>query len=122
MTLLELLVALTIMALSVTLIYRAVGGSARGVQTIERQTGAMQLAESLLDAFSMVDPGGTHASGEDGPYRWQVTSEAFAPATSLPETAPPLHHLRIVIESGSSRWELDTLRPQRPVQPGEVTR
>ncbi|WP_287170194.1 type II secretion system protein, partial [Pseudomonas sp.] len=57
MTLLELLVALTIMAISVALIYRAVGGSARGVAKLEQTQGVAMLAESLMDAFPMVDPG-----------------------------------------------------------------
>ena len=39
MTLLELLVALSIMAISLALIYRAVGGSARGVSKLEAEPG-----------------------------------------------------------------------------------
>ncbi|AOV03123.1 general secretion pathway protein GspI [Delftia tsuruhatensis] len=121
MTLLELLVALTIMAISVALIYRAVGGSARGVTQLERNQGAAMLAESLMDAFSMVDPGGTQASGQDGLYTWQVASAPFL-AGDLPETAVPLHALRITIALEGRNWVFETLRPQRPLQQGEVTR
>lgn len=121
MTLLELLVALTIMAISVALIYRAVGGSARGVTQLERNQGAAMLAESLMDAFSMVDPGGTRASGQDGFYTWQVASAPF-PVGDLPETAVPLHALRITIVSEGRSWVFETLRPQRPLQQGEVSR
>jgi len=118
MTLLELMVALVIMALSVTLIYRAVGGSARGIRSLERQQGAAQLADSLLDAFSVVDPGGIEAEGKDGDYHWQVTSTPFD-TPGLPENAVALHTLHIVIGRGGQRWQFDTLRPQRPLQPGE---
>jgi general secretion pathway protein I len=79
------------------------------------------LAESLMDAFSMVDPGGTQAAGQDGAYAWQVASAPF-PSGGLPETAVPLHALRITIVSEGRNWVFETLRPQRPVQPGEVTR
>lgn len=121
MTLLELLVALTIMAISVALIYRAVGGSARGVAKLEQTQGVAMLAESLMDAFPMVDPGGNQASGQDGAYAWQVISAPFS-AGDLPETAAPLHALRITILSEGRNWVFETLRPQRPLQPGEVTR
>lgn len=121
MTLLELLVALSIMAISLALIYRAVGGSARGVAKLEQNQGVALLADSLMDAFPMVDPGGTQASGQDGIYAWQVTSAPF-PVSDLPGTAVPLHALRITISAENRSWVFETLRPQRPLQPGEVTR
>ncbi|MBB1651282.1 type II secretion system protein [Delftia sp. UME58] len=121
MTLLELLVALSIMAISLALIYRAVGGSARGVAKLEQNQGVALLADSLMDAFPMVDPGGTQASGQDGIYAWQVASAPF-PASDLPETAVPLHALRITISAENRSWVFETLRPQRPLQPGEVAR
>lgn len=121
MTLLELLVALSIMAISLALIYRAVGGSARGVAKLEQNQGVALLADSLMDAFPMVDPGGTQASGQDGAYAWQVASAPF-PVGDLPETAVPLHALRITISAEGRSWVFDTLRPQRPLQQGEVTR
>ncbi|WP_180318131.1 prepilin-type N-terminal cleavage/methylation domain-containing protein [Delftia acidovorans] len=121
MTLLELLVALSIMAISLALIYRAVGGSARGVSKLEQNQGVALLADSLMDAFPMVDPGGTQASGQDGAYAWQVASAPF-PVADLPETAVPLHALRITISTEGRSWVFETLRPQRPLQQGEVAR
>lgn len=121
MTLLELLVALSIMAISLALIYRAVGGSARGVSKLEQNQGVALLADSLMDAFPMVDPGGTQASGQDGIYTWQVASAPFS-VSDLPETAVPLHALRITISAENRSWVFETLRPQRPLQQGEVTR
>lgn len=121
MTLLELLVALTIMAISVAMIYRAVGGSARGVAKLDQAQGAALLADSLMDAFPMVDAAGVQASGQDGLYAWQVLSAPF-PVSDLPERAVPLHALRITITTEGRSWLYETLRPQRPVQPGEVTR
>ncbi|MBN9324604.1 MAG: prepilin-type N-terminal cleavage/methylation domain-containing protein [Delftia acidovorans] len=95
MTLLELLVALSIMAISLALIYRAVGGSARGVSKLEQR--------------------------QDGVYAWQVASAPFS-VGGLPETAVPLHALRITISVENRSWVFETLRPQRPLQQGEVTR
>ena len=122
MTLLELLVALAIMAISVTLIYRAVAGSAKGVAQVELSQGAALLADSLLDAYGMVDPNGLQASGQDGPYAWQVSAAPYS-QTGLPENAVVLYLVRISIEWGGGRsWVLDTLRPRRPLQPGEAAR
>ncbi|MDR0224945.1 MAG: type II secretion system GspH family protein [Burkholderiaceae bacterium] len=121
MTLLELLVALTIMALSVALIYRAVGGSARGVAKLEQAQRVALLADSLMDAFPMVDPGGVQASGQDGAFGWQVVSAPFS-AGDLPANAVPLFALRITISAEGRNWVFETLRPQRPLQQGEVAR
>lgn len=122
MTLLELLVALAIMAISVTLIYRAVAGSAKGVAQVELSQGAALLADSLLDAYGMVDPMGLQASGQDGPYAWQVSAAPYAQA-GLPENAVALYLVRITIGWADGRsWVLDTLRPRRPLQPNETTR
>ena len=48
LTLLEMLVAMTIMALSITVIYRAIAGSARGVEQVGESAHAVQIIQSLL--------------------------------------------------------------------------
>lgn len=122
MTLLELLVALAIMAVSITMIYRAVAGSARGVAQVELGQGAATLADSLLDAYGMVDPGGLQVSGSDGPYTWQVSSAPYLQA-GLPENAVTLYLFRVSIEwAGGRGWVLNTLRPKRPLLPSESAR
>lgn len=44
------------------------------------------------------------------------------PVADLPETAVPLHALRITISTEGRSWVFETLRPQRPLQQGEVAR
>ena len=56
LTLLEMLVAMTIMALSITVIYRAIAGSARGVEQVGESAHAVQIIQSLLDAYPVIDP------------------------------------------------------------------
>lgn len=42
--------------------------------------------------------------------------------SAIYQRAVPLHTLRITITAEGRSWLYETLRPQRPLQPGEVTR
>ena len=120
--LLEMLVALSIMALSLSMVYRALGGSARGIGQVQAAQGAALLGHSLLDALGIVEPQGAAITGEDGIYTWRITSTPIAVPTN-PSSAPSLvlHRVQIVIGWGdSAQWILETLRPQRSTQPGPV--
>lgn len=120
MTLLELLVALTIMSLSIALLYRAIGGSAQGVARITDAQAAAQLAESLLDNYSVIEPSGVNEQSRDGRFSWRVQSQPYMEEQLSASSATRLHHLNIAIDMPSGRvWELSTLRLQRPFQPGE---
>ncbi|WP_289241481.1 type II secretion system protein [Delftia sp.] len=99
MTLLELLVALTIMAISVAMIYRAVGGSARGVAKLEQNSGRSPAGRFVDGCISHGRPAGVQTSwARTAPYAWQVASAPF-PVSDLPESAVPLHALRITISA-----------------------
>jgi general secretion pathway protein I len=81
-TLLEVLVAFVILALSLGAVYQAFGIGARNARVAEAYTVAALLAESRLTAAGIEAPlfAGT-AEGEFGRYRWrQVVTTAGDPA------------------------------------------
>ncbi|WP_312564021.1 MULTISPECIES: type II secretion system protein [Diaphorobacter] len=122
LTLLELLVAFAIMALSLGMLYRAMGGSMRSVGDVDRYQRAVVLAESLLAMRDAVPERGWNQTGESAGYQWRVVSAPFLTGVEGP-TVPPLHEIGIVVtwsDGGRARsFELSTLRPQRkPPEPG----
>lgn len=123
-SLLELLVAFAIMAMSLGLLYRVAGGSARHVSDVVQQQQAAWLAESLLASRSSVRADGWNEQGESAGFKWQVRSSLSASAVSAPE-AVPLHEIRLSVSwtTGSRPGQLDliTLLPERKPMPGEVT-
>lgn len=121
LTLLELLVAFAIMAMSLGLLYRVMGGSVRSAGDIERYQRAVVLAQSLLSLRDTVPEGGWQQSGESAGYLWQIQSVPYATGLSGPNI-PALHEVSISITWSEDRrprsFDLTTLRPERkpPVQ------
>ena len=122
-SLLELLVAFSIMALSLGLLYRVAGGSARNVSDVVQIQQAGWLAETILASRSSVLEGGWNEDGESAGFIWQVRSSPFDSGINILQ-AIPLHSVRIAVSwTGGSRpgqLELVTLLPQRKPKPGEV--
>jgi len=124
-SLLELLVAFAIMAMSLGLLYRVAGGSARHVSDVTQSQQAAWLAESLLASHNSVRAEGWNEEGESAGFKWQVRSSPFKSAINGPQVVP-LHEIRLAIywSTGSrpGQIELVTLLPQRKPLPGEVIR
>lgn len=124
-SLLELLVAFAIMAISLGLLYRMAGGSARNVSDVMQQQQAVWLAESLLASRSSVRAEGWNEDGESAGFKWQARSSLFASGVNAPQ-AVPLHEIRLAIQwttgSRPGQFEIVTLLPQRKPAPGEVVR
>ena len=122
-SLLELLVAFAIMAMSLGLLYRMVGGSARNTADIELQQQAVWLAESVLASRSSVRPDGWNADGTSAAFNWQVRSEPFASGVQGPQVVP-LHQIRLLVTwtagSRPGQLELTTLIPERKPLAGET--
>ena len=122
-SLLEILVAFAIMAMSLGLLYQAVGGSARNTADIAGHERAAMLAESLLAAYESVPPDGVRDAGNAAGLAWQVISAPHATEHDGNPRAARLHALRITIQwqdgERQRALELDTLRPQRKL-PEEV--
>ncbi len=124
LTLLELLVAFAIMAMSLGLLYRVMGGSVRNAGEIERYQRAVVLAQSLLSLRDTVPEGGWLQAGEASGYRWHIQSAPYATGLSGP-AIPTLHEVSIAIswseDARQRSLELTTLRPERK-PPAQVRR
>lgn len=132
LSLIELLVAFAIMAMSLGLLYRSMGGSARSVADMALQQQAALVAESVLAMRESVPPQGWQASGASAGFQWQVQSSPYqqgpmpgtpALATVQPDVLP-LHRVQLSVRwaGGSRAQQLDvvTLLPQRKPLAGEV--
>ena len=74
-SLLEMMVAITILSLSLGVMYQAVSGATRNVRADERYAFGVELARSLLAENAKVPRGGVSKRGETaGGYRWAVIS------------------------------------------------
>lgn len=116
-SLLELLVAFAIMAMSLGLLYRVAGGSARHVADVVQHQQAGWLAESLLASRSSVRADGWNEDGESAGFKWQVRSSPYNSGVHS-SLAVPLHKIRLTVSwtAGSRPGQLDlvTLLPERP--------
>lgn len=119
MSLLELLVAMVIMAMALGMLYRAMGGSARAAGDAARYQEAVFVAERLLYANADLPEGGWSEQGQSGVFHWAVHSQPYA--TAVQHGTPGavlLHALHVEVawaDQGRTRtFELSTLLPQRP--------
>lgn len=73
-TLLELLLAFMVFALSFAVVLEILSGSMRNTVRARHFTEAALLAQSLMDQAGVVIPleAGQQLSGEDGDYRWEL--------------------------------------------------
>jgi prepilin-type N-terminal cleavage/methylation domain-containing protein len=86
-SLVEVLVALAITAISTVVLMRGTSQSLTSVTAIDLRMGARTLVKSLIeDELSAATAGPEQRSGESGPYRWTLAIEpAVAPGgTVLP--------------------------------------
>jgi general secretion pathway protein I len=119
-SLLELLVAFTIMAMSLGLIYKAMGTSARNAGDISTRQQALMLADALLQSRDAVTGQGWSETGTHGRFAWQASTAPWGPASP---GLLPLHQLNIVVSwaDGTATRQItaQTLLPQRQPYPGE---
>lgn len=129
-SLLEVLVAFSIMAISLGFIYKAMGSSARNVGDLVLQQQATMVAESLLLSNDSVSAKGWNESGTSGAFSWRVSSQPFShslgQSVSQPANSPEpvlLHQVQVDISWPDGpkyrTFEVKTLLPQRKPLPGE---
>ena len=113
-SLLEVLVAFVIMALSLGVLYQTLGGSVRGGGRADETLRAVLLAHSLLARHQTVPPQGLHEEGEDDGYGWTLSS-AELPALEEELAAWPLHELVVELRWGArdeGYYRLLAIRPE----------
>jgi general secretion pathway protein I len=97
-SLLELLVAFSIMGLSLGILYRAAGSSARSVGDAEQYQAALVLAESLMTVRDSVPGSGWSEVGQSGAFNWSVRSTPFpTPVANANPFAAKLHEVSYTI-------------------------
>ena len=107
-SLLEMMVAISILSLALGSLYQAASGATRNVRTSERYAYGVELARSLLADNGVVPAGGTQKAGKtDGGYDWRVETRPINLArTDMGSTK--LHEIEIGVAwfDGSKRREI----------------
>jgi len=113
-SLLEVVVAMSIMALSLGALYQASGGALRGVVNTDTRIRATALAMSLLDGQASVPPGGLRDSGEEGGMRWRLATSRFQ-GKGGNTNSWALHRVEVDVswDDGKHTLHLASLLPER---------
>jgi general secretion pathway protein I len=124
-SLLEILVAFAIMAISLGMLYRASGGTVRALGDTEQAARASVLARSLLDSHDNVPETGWNESGESAGIAWQVRSEPYPTDRNGP-AVPKLQRVQLLLTwadaRGARQIEYSTLLPQAKPTAGSQAR
>ncbi|MHB8920969.1 MAG: type IV pilus modification PilV family protein [Halothiobacillus sp.] len=113
-SLLEILVAFVILAFSMTAIYESAGGSVNATIADEQRSYALLLAQSVLNNYQGIPPGGLEKSGhlENG-FDWRMV------ATPRPTDADqplvwPLYNVQVEVSWGSPQKniQLESVLPE----------
>ena len=122
-SLLEIIVAFSIMALSLGLLYRITGSSARQVGSVQQHEQAMALAASVLDTVPAVPESGITRREEAAGYEWTIATRPWPTQHDAQGGVPRLHEVEVSVSwlDGESAREftLTTLRPERLPEPGK---
>lgn len=76
-SLVEMLVALAVMGLALSVLYQSAAGSTRGSVVSSELSQALALAESTLEDFSSQLTIGKQEQGQFGGFRWQATASSI---------------------------------------------
>lgn len=122
-TVLEVVVALAIMAVSLGVLYRAVGGGVRTVGDLSAYSRAVAIGESVLQMRDSVPAEGWSQSGEWDGFRWAVASVPYEPGSGA---AVALHRVQVDVAwfdgLRDKSMSLVSLRPQQVVRPRAAQR
>jgi general secretion pathway protein I len=106
-SLLEMVVAIAILALALAALYQAASGATRNVRVDEKYAYGVELARSLLANNARVPEGGVNKGGETaGGFRWQVATQRIDLGRSALSSAS-LHDIEVVVN-----WQDGRRRPE----------
>ena len=96
-SLLEMVVAIAILALSLGVMYQAASGATRNVRSDERYAYGVEMARTLLADHSVVPNAGIDAAGKtSGDFEWSVlTSPVELPDSG--QDSPSLHNIQVSV-------------------------
>ncbi len=119
-TLLEVVIALALMAMALVIVYRAIGSGVHSISDTSRYTRAIALAESVLDLRQVVPAGGWSESGVWEDLQWSVSSTPFDRA---PEPRIRLYRVEVIVSwSDGGRQRSFTLASLRPEEAASAKR
>lgn len=114
-SLIEVLVAFSIMALALGVLYQALGGSMRAAGEAERHVRAVLVAESILAQYDSVPPGGLDVSGIADGFDWHLRTAPVPPLDEHPD-AWTLQNIEVEVSwedrGAVRRFRLVTVRPE----------
>lgn len=123
LSLLEVLIAIAIMALALGVLYRSSGGSLRAVFGAELRERAILQAESLLALKDVVPKAGWNEDGEGHDLRWTIRSAPFMPGSDSGQF-PALHRVVVTVFwrglMREEQFELTSVLSEQRVQPKGV--
>jgi len=106
-TLLEVIVAFAILALSLGVIYQIFGQSLKAADLSEQYTEATIVAQSLLAEVGVTSPleAGTQDGQIENVYQWQVITQLLAEPTS-DEITPASYEVEVIVRWGDAEQEI----------------
>jgi general secretion pathway protein I len=107
-SLLEMVVAIAILALALGALYQAASGATRNVRADEKYAYGVELARSLLAANARVPAAGVNSAGETaGGFSWRVASRQIE-RTDAALAGASLHDIEVAVgwEDGDRRREV----------------
>ena len=107
LSLLEMLVALSILGLTLGALYQSVSGATRNTRSGEKYLYGVELARSLLADYAVVPAEGVSVGGEtSGDFRWRVASTPLATGGDGPLRL--LHGIEVSVswQDGSKRRDV----------------
>ena len=119
-SLLEVIVAMSIMAISLGALYQSGGGALRGALEAGARTRATALALALLDGQWSVPPTGLQDGGNIGGMTWHLVTTPFQPGPAMGEKGWALHRIEVSVswDEGRRNLKLASLLPERRSSPG----
>ncbi|MBO7411047.1 MAG: prepilin-type N-terminal cleavage/methylation domain-containing protein [Ottowia sp.] len=121
-SLLEVMVAFSIMARSLGLLYRITGSSALQVGSVQQHEQAMALAATVLDTVPAVPEQGIERSEEAAGYAWAIATRPWSTQYDALGRVPRLHEVQVTVSwqdgERTREFTLTTLRPERLPEPG----
>jgi general secretion pathway protein I len=107
-SLLEMIVAMAILALALGALYQAASGATRNVRADEKYAYGVELARSLLANYARIPREGVNTSGETaGGFNWQVSTRRIDLDRSA-LAAASLHDIEVAVrwQDGGRRGEV----------------
>ncbi len=108
-SLLEMLVAVAILGISLSVLYEVVGGATKIVRVDQKYAYAVELGQSLIANYSVVPTAGLKQSGRTaGGFSWRVDTNAVLldPLSTLPEGSLQALQVQVSWTDGEKQREV----------------